>query len=224
MSIGLLHENCLFLFSFALGSIITTIIYYLIFICKHKNTLSRTSELEVTVMMLNKEIEERKAAEKKLKIYATTDMMTGLLNRATGFAALEQQLLLAKRYNWPLTVCFVDIDNLKHVNDTLGHMVGDNLIIKTGHILRGYIRESDLVSRIGGDEFLVVFPKCGISEAKDVWQRVLEKINQTNLDNPEFSISLSNGFSQFSPDNPASPSTLESLIEAADMNMYQSKK
>lgn len=224
MVIKLLQEYSLILVSFALGSIVTTIICHIIFSPIRRDDLNRASELEVTIDMLNREIDERKAVEKKLKIYATTDMMTGLLNRATGFAALEQQLLLAKRHNWALTVCFVDIDNLKYINDTYGHKAGDNVIIKTGHILRGYIRESDLVSRIGGDEFLVVFSKCHIAEAKEVWQRVLAKINELNLENPKHQISLSNGFSQFYPDNPESPSTIESLIEAADINMYLSKK
>lgn len=83
------------------------------------------------------------------------DMMTGLLNRVTGFATLEQQLLLAQRYMWPLTVCFVDIDNLKIVNDTYGHRAGDDLIISIGDILRNNFyfpfskRENSVISVTG---------------------------------------------------------------------------
>lgn len=224
MGIALLQENRFFLTSFLLGSFVTMAICCLIFYLFRKNSSDRTLELKITIDRLSKENNELKATEKKLKVFATTDMMTGLMNRATGFATLEQQLLLSRRHKCPLTVCFIDIDDLKQVNDNHGHRVGDNLIISVANILRAQIRESDIVSRIGGDEYLVVFPKCTIADAKEVWQRVLEEIKEFNNGDIPYRASLSHGFSQFSPDDPSCPSTVDALIEAADIDMYRCKK
>jgi len=155
----------------------------------------RTSQLNEIIEILNKEISERSEAEQKLRIYATTDIMTGLANRATGLSTLNSQLALAKRNNLPLTVGFVDIDNLKLINDDLGHQMGDDLIINISQILLKQIRQSDTVSRIGGDEFLIIFPDCKLQDARAVWQRVEEGIAAFNEANSKpYRISISFGF------------------------------
>jgi len=181
----------------------------------------RTRELNESIARLNNEIAERKEMEKKLRQYATTDIMTSLLNRATGMTVLEKQLELARRRNWPLTIAYLDLDGLKKINDTLGHQVGDELIINTARILTNTLRKSDAISRLGGDEFLIVMPHCGIREAQILWQRVLASIEEFNARNETYQIRLSYGFAQF---NPQEHVTARELLEKADKEMYKMKK
>lgn len=182
----------------------------------------RTAQLNEIIEILNKEIAERSEAEEKLRLYATTDIMTGLANRATGLNTLDTQLAFAQRNNWHLTVGFIDINNLKVVNDDFGHQVGDELIVNISNILKNQIRQSDTVSRIGGDEFLIIFPKCPLSEAEVVWQRVEGAITEFNhTKNKPYQISLSYGFAEFSPGEEI---TAQELVEIADSQMYRVKK
>ena len=186
------------------------------------NILQRTAQLNDVIEILNNEISERSEAEQKLRVYATTDIMTGLANRATGLNTLDYQLSAAKKNNFHLTVAFVDIDNLKVVNDQHGHKIGDDLIINIGKILRNHIRQSDSVSRIGGDEFLIIFPQCTLSEASLVWQRVEDAILRFNsTSNKPYQISLSYGFAEFTPGEELNS---EDLVEAADSQMYRVKR
>lgn len=181
----------------------------------------RTRELNESIARLNNEIAERKEMEKKLRQYATSDIMTGLLNRATGMTVLEKQMELARRKSWPLTIGYLDLDGLKKINDTLGHQVGDELIINTARILTNTLRKSDAISRLGGDEFLMVMPHCGLAEAQKLWQRVLAGIAEFNARNETYQIRLSYGFAEF---NPQEPVTVRELLEEADKEMYKMKK
>jgi len=135
---------------------------------------------------------------------------------------LETQLALAKRNKWPLTVGFVDIDTLKVVNDSHGHIVGDDLIVSISEILKNNLRQSDTISRIGGDESLIIFPLCTLEEAEELWKRIEESIyafNQT-MDKP-YMISVSHGFAEYVPGEEISA---QELVEIADSKMYQVKK
>jgi len=181
----------------------------------------RTAELKNSVENLNKEIQERTAAEEQLKIFASTDIMTGLYNRATGLAMLDKQLQLAERNGYPVTVCFVDIVNLKEVNDQHGHMVGDQLIITASHTIKNNVRDSDFVFRMGGDEFVAVFPQCSQLEAQLIWKRIIEQFD----DNDDMSalgikISISYGLAEFIP---GSGIKMSELIDKADAAMYEHK-
>lgn len=184
--------------------------------------LERTAELNATIGKLHREIMERKNAEKKLKTYATTDVMTGTLNRATGLALLRKQLALAERQRWHLTVCFMDIDNLKEVNDKLGHQAGDKLIVTIIRILRECLRETDTICRLGGDEFLIIFPQCAREQAAAIWGRVAAKFKEYNTAcSGKFTLSVSHGFATLVPGH---GQTMDQLIEQADREMYRVKK
>ena len=181
----------------------------------------RTAELKNSVENLHKEVQERKAAQEQLKVFASTDMMTGLYNRATGLAMLEKQLQLAERNGYPVTVCFIDIDNLKEVNDQHGHMVGDQLIITASHIINNNVRESDFVLRMGGDEFVTVFPQCSQLEAQLIWKRIIEKIDENDdMSALGIKISISYGLAEFTP---GSGIKMGELIDKADAAMYEHK-
>lgn len=181
----------------------------------------RTQELLETNEKLRNEIEEREIIERKLRYYATTDTMTGVFNRMTGLVFLENQIKIAKRNNNYLVVCFIDIDNLKAVNDLHGHKEGDILIVNVSRILKSVIRESDSICRMGGDEFLIIFPDCNIDQVNIIWQRVdkeIEKYNSSVVDHQI--IKLSYGFAEYNPENNIS---VEEIIVRADMEMYKEK-
>ncbi len=167
------------------------------------------------------DITAMKRNEEKLSDLATTDTMTGLFNRRTGLAILSNKMELARRDNTSLTVCFIDVNNLKMVNDTFGHKEGDDLIKTAARIVKESLRESDVMCRMGGDEFLFILSQCTSDCSIPVWERVQAKIAETNKDGERpYEISLSHGFAEYSP---AAGLTLDELVEAADGAMYAEK-
>jgi diguanylate cyclase (GGDEF)-like protein/PAS domain S-box-containing protein len=169
-----------------------------------------------------RDITKKKQIEKELETLASTDTLTGLDNRRSGILFLEKQIHLARRKGFTLTVCFIDVDGLKAINDIYGHDLGDDLIKSSGMVLLSTLRDSDLVCRLGGDEFLVIFPDCNIEQASELWNRItaeLQRFNSTS--DKSFQISFSHGFAEFVP-----PSNLsaDELISMADSEMYKEKK
>jgi len=164
---------------------------------------------------------EHKRREDQLTYYATVDTMTGVLNRRTGLAVLEEQMKLIQREKGILSVCFLDADNLKYVNDTYSHEEGDDLITIITDIIRSSIRRSDTLCRLGGDEFLIILPECSENEAEDLWNKIDKKITTFNKNGQKpYLISLSHGCAQFQwEENPLG----EKLLAAADKKMYEEK-
>ncbi|MFA9398125.1 MAG: diguanylate cyclase [Clostridiaceae bacterium] len=160
----------------------------------------------------------------KLNIYSSTDQMTGVLNRATGLMMLEKELTLSKQNKNKLSLCFLDINDLKKVNDSLGHKDGDDLIKTSSKIIEETIRKTDIFCRMGGDEFMIIFPQTSKEEAKAIIERSKILMNQQNdkKDKP-FNISISFGFSEYSKEMGMDIDD-EKLIEIADKEMYENKK
>lgn len=182
----------------------------------------RTIELRSTIAKLNVEIQEHQETEEMLTLYATTDMMTGALNRVTGMAFLEKQFQLSRRNHWYLTICFIDINNLKQVNDIYGHLAGDELIILVSKVIKDSIRGSDTLCRLGGDEFLLIFSQCAIKQAELIWDRISGRIDELNLTaSRPYPVKLSHGFAELMP---GITTSVEELIETADQAMYKEKK
>lgn len=157
----------------------------------------------------------------EVKEYAERDIQTGVLNRQAGLDALALRIQESKVKNKALTICFVDINNLKQVNDKLGHKAGDQLIEVVSEAIRSSLRNNDFVCRLGGDEFLITYCDCGLAPAKAAWNRIYTTLMKKN-ENPEigFPVSVSYGFSEYN--------TIESLnvmdfIEQADAAMYAHK-
>ncbi|UTF51840.1 diguanylate cyclase [Desulfomicrobium sp. ZS1] len=166
-------------------------------------------------------ISKRKAFEEKIKYMAQHDPLTGLPNRTLFFDRLNQALALAQRERRRLAMMFIDLNNFKPVNDTLGHDVGDLLLQAVGRRIAASLRASDTVGRIGGDEFVVLLPN--VERLEDV-QHVAEKIGQDlsqpfDLDGRQVNISASIGSSVF-PDHGEDSNT---LFRHADQNMYLNK-
>ncbi len=182
---------------------------------------ARTRELRETNEYLKKEIMVRMETEKKLRHLSFKDPLTGLANRRLFMERLEHALRLAQRNDTRMAVVFMDLDRFKLVNDTLGHDVGDELLIQVAERLTHCLRKSDTLARLGGDEFAAIFEQ--ISSTEDM-ERVAEKI-RTALITPfllgqeKVTIGCSIGISFF-PEHGAS---MNNLLKAADLAMYKAK-
>ncbi|MBI5665154.1 MAG: diguanylate cyclase [Nitrospirae bacterium] len=170
-----------------------------------------------------RDITERKDIERKLETLAVTDELTGLLNRRGFITFAEKQYMIAVRHNRKLALIYIDLDGLKIINDKLGHEAGDQAIADTADVLRKTFRGSDIVGRIGGDEFAVL-----LTETSDnVIENVINSHLKNNLNSHKerggrkFELLLSLGIAYFDPDKPC---TLNDLISTADKLMYENKK
>jgi len=167
------------------------------------------------------DITERKQAEMKLRMLATTDTLTEVLNRGFGLLLFGKQLQLAKRNKSKLSICYIDVDGLKEVNDTYGHQEGDEVLKLVGGFLKEAMREVDIVCRLGGDEFLLVLPQCSIDQTLTAWGRIAQKKADFNTKGIKpYKINLSRGFAEYDPDH---EKTVDQLIATADQEMYKHK-
>lgn len=160
--------------------------------------------------------------KEKLKYYASTDVMTGVLNRRAGLELLSKEFNLSKINGNNIVVCFADIDRLKMINDNFGHKEGDKLLISAAKILRESIRKTDFIIRMGGDEFLIVFPKTVMKEVNEIWYEICNRVEKINTINEKYNLSLSYGFYEYSQDIKKEMS-INDLIEKADADMYKNK-
>lgn len=165
---------------------------------------------------------ERKQAEERLRHMAHHDALTGLPNRVLFYDRLEMALHHARRNSERLAVLYLDLNNLKTVNDTLGHEAGDRLLREVASRLLTSTRASDTVARMGGDEFTVLLTNVNHSDSVDV---VIEKINATmaaplKVSDATLTLSVSIGIAVF-PENGETP---ETLVRHADDHMYTVKQ
>jgi diguanylate cyclase (GGDEF)-like protein len=157
----------------------------------------------------------------ELRRLATMDPLTRLANRRGFVPMAEHQLEAAKRHHRPLALMFVDLDGLKCINDTKGHATGDWAIAETAYVLRATFRASDLIARMGGDEFCVLFEAGSVEAVEAAQQRLSNALDETNRgpDRP-YELALSSGVALFDPEQ---PSTLDELMAEADGKMYATK-
>lgn len=160
--------------------------------------------------------------QERLRSMSVSDELTGLYNRRGFFTIAEQELKLANRLRRTIFLFYIDIDNLKEINDKSGHLEGDMMILETANILRGTFRQSDTIARIGGDEFVII-----LNGAKEADVEILASRLQKNLDdsnermNHSNQLSMSIGIAFYNPENPAS---IDELLSQADKSMYEQKK
>jgi diguanylate cyclase (GGDEF)-like protein len=165
---------------------------------------------------------ELKAKEEQLKNQAVTDELTGVLNRRAAFDILEKLLNLAKRNEQYVSICFIDIDDLKLVNDSFGHSAGDELLSTFAATIVKTMRNSDFFCRLGGDEFLLILPDCCLEEAECLLVRIKENIKQVNNQGSKaYNIEFSYGLAFYDYHNEIN---VDRLIEMADNNMYKNKE
>ncbi|MEJ2201914.1 MAG: sensor domain-containing diguanylate cyclase, partial [Desulfuromonadaceae bacterium] len=175
---------------------------------------------EWLIQAIVRDVTERKMLMEELYRLSVLDELTGLYNRRGFLALSEQQLKVAARNRQRLVLFFFDLDHLKKVNDTLGHQNGDAMLVEIAEVLRQTFRKSDIVGRIGGDEFavLVIDGEPGVQTSIARLSTVLEACNRK--EERRYPLSLSLGFALFDPEDPCS---LDELIARADDRMYQDK-
>jgi diguanylate cyclase (GGDEF)-like protein/PAS domain S-box-containing protein len=168
------------------------------------------------------DITERKQLEEQLRAISLVDDLTGLYNRRGFLTVAEHQLKLAVRNRKSLLLLFIDLDNLKDVNDEFGHPIGDQALIQTTRILKKTFRGSDIIARIGGDEFVVLTLEISGASARtfsDRLQKSLDSFNRhTRL---PFTLALSVGWAHY---DPARPRSIHTLLAQADRMMYRHKQ
>lgn len=160
---------------------------------------------------------------KKLKIKASIDEMTGILNRDFGVEELDKKFNQSISNGENMVICIADIDELKGVNDKFGHHEGNELITNVAKVLKENIRKTDFIVRMGGDEFLIVFPKTERDAVDKIWNKILKLIQEVNQSNEQYNVSISYGFYEF---NKLSKNELtrNEFINKADKKMYKMKR
>lgn len=182
--------------------------------------LSYDGEAEEIILIIT-DITQRKKFEELLRKYATIDDLTDAYNRRAGFLALEKSLEIAKLKKEPLSVIFIDVDNLKTINDNFGHDAGDFVLRKIADIIRNSIRESDILIRVGGDEFVLVLPNARKQDVEKIVNRIKEALTNIKIDE-DMRIDLSYGICEYNDFE--KDLDIEDLIKAADNKMYKMKK
>lgn len=163
---------------------------------------------------------ERKQAEEHIYHLANYDPLTGLPNRGQLNNHLKYALGLARRTNGQLALMFLDIDHFKDVNDTLGHSIGDALLVELAKRLRAALRAEDIVTRLGGDEFIVLLPGANANAAAYIAQKLLDAISAPfRIEHYDLNMSASIGIALYPNDG----EDLETLSKSADTAMYRVK-
>ncbi|MFD1736720.1 diguanylate cyclase domain-containing protein [Bacillus salitolerans] len=158
--------------------------------------------------------------EQKLKQLAYYDDLTDLPNRKALDRHIQKALARSKRHEHNFTLMFIDLDDFKKVNDTMGHEAGDVLLKEVVKRINDCIRDEDLISRIGGDEFIIVFEETNKDVIEDIAERILEFVAEPyHIHDQEVKISLSIGVSMYPDDG----TDKETLIDHADKAMYYAK-
>ena len=167
------------------------------------------------------DISDRKAAEEKLSSIAATDELTGLWNRRRFMQALQQEIMLAKRYGQIFSLLMLDIDHFKSINDSFGHDVGDATLQHFSMVIKRHIREVDIPARYGGEEFMLILPKTDLDGAYLIAER-LRKYLETNpipAGTEPFHISVSIGVTACGPEI----TEPDQVLKIVDNALYEAK-
>lgn len=187
-----------------------------------QQTLARESELIIAADELRQEVSERRKAQEEITYLAYHDHLTGLPNRIHFSEHLNHGIQLSKRMGKLLAILFLDLDGFKMINDTIGHMAGDMLLVEVSKRLKATLRQSDTIARLGGDEFIVMVENVSNLDAiRAIADKILDSFRTPFiLNNQECFISTSIGVAVCPPDGEDS----ETLIKNADIAMYRAKE
>ncbi len=167
-------------------------------------------------------ITDRKQMEEQILAISLTDQLTGLHNRRGFLTLAEQHLKLSSRTKMGMLLFFADLDGMKWINDTLGHKEGDRALTDVAVILKETFRSSDIIARIGGDEFAILTIDTNGISSEIIMTRLQDQVDKHNNERGRrYKISISMGTAYFDPDNPYS---LDELMSRADKLMYDQKR
>ncbi len=182
-----------------------------------------TSVITLVALLLGRWVHR----EKQIRDQALHDPLTGLSNRRELFAQLAHELARGRRSGQSLTLCVMDLDHFKRINDSHGHGVGDQVLVQVSEILRACLRETDLIGRIGGEEFVLALPETGAAGAATVLERCRETIasSPVPLESGDFlTVTASFGAVLWLPGHPANHALTDTqLLSRADEALYLAK-
>ncbi len=174
------------------------------------------------ITVVSRDITGYKEMEQKLRTLSLSDELTGLYNRRGFFTLGDQLLKVSRREKKGLFLLYADVDNLKAINDKYGHREGDMVLVEIAHILKDNFRESDILARIGGDEFVVFPVGSKRDETEVITTRLKNCIEFHNVKvKRRYNVSISVGLSYYNPLNPCS---IYELLTRGDQAMYEQKK
>jgi diguanylate cyclase (GGDEF)-like protein len=179
------------------------------------NTLAQTCSLLLVALLIN----VLKAARDEEKRLASHDGLTGLLNTRAFYQLLQREVSASLRYDYPITLGYMDLDSFKAVNDTSGHREGDALLRRVAEILMRSTRKTDVVARLGGDEFVILLPHTDALQSRTVFDRIISALKET-MEAGRWPVTASVGVATFRkpPDDP------EALVQKVDAAMYAAKQ
>jgi diguanylate cyclase (GGDEF)-like protein len=172
-------------------------------------------------VLVLRDVTDRRELERELRQLAYTDRLTGLPNRALFHDRLEQALVMAARREGPAAVLFLDLDRFKIINDSLGHEIGDAVLVSVAQRLRGCLRAEDTLARLGGDEFAILLPEmANRSDSRLVTDKCLSALSDPELiGGHELTVNASIGVAIFPQDG----ADVQHLLRSADAAMYRAK-
>lgn len=162
-------------------------------------------------------------AHEKLRFLAYHDPLTGLLNRRVMETVLQREFNRERRYDGNLSVAFIDLDKFKRVNDVYGHNHGDELLIHLAEGLQRMVRDTDIVARFAGDEFVIILPETRKKSAEFLMSRIKEEFLKDPYVTDDISIPVSISFGVSSTEDPSIEDS-DSLLKKADDNLYKAKR
>lgn len=189
---------------------------------KLRRKLLQGDVYKATVSQQKKEIKYRKSQQDHFQQLALTDALTGAVNRHHFNEVLDQEIANVNNHGSPLSIMLLDIDHFKSVNDSYGHGVGDEVLVLFYQTCLEAVRSSDVVARIGGEEFVIIMPNTQLANAQKFAERLRKKIAKLEIDiaSKKISITVSIGVSQWQSDYFINA---ETFVAHADKSLYQAK-
>lgn len=189
---------------------------------KLRRKLLQADVYKATVSQQQKEIKYRKSQQDHFQQLALTDALTGAVNRHHFNEVLDQEIANVNNHGRPLSIMLLDIDHFKIVNDSYGHGAGDEVLVLFYQTCFEAVRSSDVVARIGGEEFVIIMPNTELANAQKFAERLRKKIAllEINIAGKQISVTVSIGVSQWQKDYFINA---ESFVDHADKSLYQAK-
>lgn len=168
----------------------------------------------------------QKRLSHKIEYLAYHDRLTGCVNYTWIIDFLEKEIARSRRFIKEFSIILIDIDHFKKINDTYGHLVGNDVLAAFANIIKNNVRNMDIVGRYGGEEFLIIFPELGSDEALEVLKRIRERLSEAKItssrlrEKADIKLQFSAGISSF----PYNANNIKELIQVADDALYQAKQ